>query len=394
MPWELNKVEVQRKNLIDAYVDGTLSMTELCKFYQISRKTAYKWLNRYYQQGAVESSLCDQSRAPINPYRNFDHVLIELAIEQKLKHRTWGPRKILAKLEREFPKVKWPSPTRLYEILKANHLVTPRRLRGRVPATHPLGQLNDANDIWTADFKGWFLTADNAKCEPLTIADAHSRFLIKCEHVDRKTADCIWPIYKDAFLEFGLPNRLRTDNGPPFASIGAGRLTSLGVNLIKAGVTPEWINPGHPEENGRHERIHLTLKQSVANPPAKDITEQKFWLKKFQQEYNFDRPHESLGMQTPGDFYSKSTRSWDGILRSPEYDASYKFVRKVGTGGGVTVKQRMYYISSALTDEYIGIKEDDDNLNIYYGPVFLGRLIPDVGLEKPKLVPKPIIRRG
>lgn len=393
MPWELNKVEVQRKDLINAFLDGDASMTELCKQYKISRKTAYKWLNRYIK-GKGESKLSDLPKAPSNPHRIYEDVHINIAIDTKLKHRTWGPRKILAKLKRDYPTVKWPSATRLYEIFKCLHLVTPRRIRGRVPATHPLGELNKSNDVWMADFKGWFLTGDSNKCEPLTITDGYSRFLIKCEYVPKKSVDYVWPIYREAFLEYGLPDRLRTDNGAPFGSRGAGRLTPLAVNLIKAGVTPEWIHPGHPEENGRHERVHLTLQQSVASPPANTLGEQIKKMKNFQEEYNFDRPHESLGMETPANCYSKSSRTWDGILRSPEYDTGKMFVRKVSQGGTIWIKQKEYYISGTLSGEYVGIANGDNELKIYFGPVFLGRLIPKVGFEKPELERKPIIRRG
>jgi putative transposase len=393
MPWELNKVEVQRKDLIDAFLNGDASMTELCKKYKISRKTAYKWLKRYIESRG-ELSLSDLPKAPKNPHKIFDDDLISIAVDTKLKHRTWGPRKILAKLRREYPEIKWPSGTRLYEIFKSLHLVTPRRIRGRVPATHPLGELNESNDVWMADFKGWFLTGDNKKCEPLTITDGFSRFLIKCEYTPKKSVEYVWPIYREAFLEYGLPNRLRTDNGAPFGSRGAGRLTPLAVNLIKAGVTPEWIHPGQPQENGRHERMHLTLKQSVANPPANNLPEQIRRMKGFQEEYNFDRPHESLEMKTPDCYYSKSIRQWDGILRSPEYDTGKMLVRKVSSGGTIWIKQKEYYISGTISGEYVGIEKEEDKLKIYFGPVFLGRLVIGKGLEKPKLERKPIIRRG
>ena len=143
------------------------------------------------------------------------------------------------------------------------------------------------------------MTQDGHKCEPLTITDGFSRYLIKCNHLEKKTANDVWGVFKEAFEEYELPNRLRTNNGPPFGSLGVGRLTRLSINLIKAGVMPEWINPGHPEENGRHERFHFTLKQEVANPPARTIQEQIIRMAAFQQEYNFERPHEALDMQTP-----------------------------------------------------------------------------------------------
>ena len=295
MVWRLQKVEEQRKILAQAYWLGTTSMSELCKQFGISRKTAYKWCDRYKKLG--DNGLKDLSKSPRNPNKLYSNEVIHMAIDMKLKKRTWGPKKIIAMLIQLHPRMDWPSPTRLYEIFKDNNLIVPRRLRGRVPATHPLGELNSCNDTWMADFKGWFLTGDNKKCEPLTITDGFSRFLIKCTHLHDKSSEYVWPIFAEAFREYGLPNRIRTDNGAPFGSVGAGRLTRLGINFIKAGVLPEWINPGHPEENGRHERFHLTLKQTIAIPPAATLEEQLIRLATFQEEYNFERPHEALNME-------------------------------------------------------------------------------------------------
>ncbi len=392
MPWELRKVEDKRKELIDAYIKGA-SMTDLCKCYLISRKTAYKWLNRYLELGS-EEALRDLSRAPHNPSRIFAEEQIRMALEFKLHHPTWGPKKVLAKLMMSYPELEWPSATWLYEIFREHHLVIPRRLRKRVPATHPLGEVNESNDVWMADFKGWFLTKDKAKCEPLTITDGYSRFLIRCEHMERKTADHVWPIFENAFKEYGLPNRIRTDNGPPFGCMGAGRMTRLSVNLIKAGVTPEWINPGHPEENGRHERFHLTLKKEVANPPAKNLTEQILRMRKFQEEYNYERPHEALNQQPPANHYYSSKRQWDGVLRKPEYNTLEMVVRKVCPSGCIWLNQGEYFVSQVMIGEYVGLKENaNGEIEVYYGPVYLGKL-KENGLERPKINPKKIIRRA
>lgn len=394
MAWELKRVEDQRKELVEAYLKGSLSMMDLCSKFGISRKTAYKWLSRFNAYGLA--GLTDQSKAPHHPSRLFSDENINAAIDLKLKYRTWGPKKVLAKLKKDYPKMMWPSPTRLYEIFKEHHLVSTRRLRTRVPATHPLGEVNDSNDVWVADFKGWFLTQDNKKCEPLTITDGFSRYLIKCEHLPRKSSEYVWPIFAEAFQEYGLPNRLRTDNGPPFGSVGIGRLTALSVNLIKAGVMPEWINPGHPEENGRHERFHLTLQTSTATPPAKTLQEQITRMVDFQEEYNFERPHEALNMETPGSCYQASKKVWDGQLRSPEYDAKL-LVRKVGQNGGIWLKQTEYYLGTTLIGENVGLQETEgDKLKVYYGPLYLGQITIGVShsLERPKLKPKPIVRRG
>ena len=192
----------------------------------------------------------------------------------------------------------------------------------------------------------------------------------------------------------GLPNRIRTDNGAPFGSVGAGRLTELSVNLIKSGVIPEWINPGHPEENGRHERFHGTLKQCIADPPAYSLEEQINRILPFQEEYNYERPHEALGMDPPSKHYYKSSRIWDGALRSPEYDTKEMLVRKVGQNGCIWIKQTEHYITQTLTGEYVGIKETEEGLKVNYGPVYLGRLKDgNRRIEKPKLERKAIVRR-
>ena len=392
MAWELKNVENQRRELTNAYIRGESSMTELCTKYGVSRKTGYKWIKRYQANGY--KGLEDLSKAPKKPHVLFSESFIEIAIELKIKHPTWGPKKILAKLNRDFPKLKWPSPTRLYEIFKEYHLVTSKRIRKRVPATHPLGDLNNSNDVWMADFKGWFLTQNKQKCEPLTITDGFSRYLLKCTHLEKKSVEHVWPVFESVFSEYGLPNRIRTDNGAPFATVGAGRLSQLSINFIKAGITPEWINPGHPEENGRHERFHLTLKIAVANPPAENLKEQLIKMVIFQNEYNFERPHEALNMDTPGTCYAYSIRKWDGKLRSPEYNTTECIVRKVGQNGCIWINQQEYYIGQTLTGEYVSIKESENNqFKLHYGPVYLGILSKDK-LECPKLKPKAIVRRN
>ena len=383
MAWENFKVEEQRKRVVIDYISKSSSMTTICKTYGISRKTAYKWVKRFLEFG--EEGLKDFSKAPIEPIYRYDNEHIERLIDYKSKHLKWGPKKIRVKLKEAFPSEDWPSPTRIYEIFKDYHLVTKKRIKGRVPATAPLGILNGCNSTWAVDLKGWFLTGDGHKCEPLTITDSYSRFLIRCIHLHHHSVEYVWPIFEDAFHEYGLPNRVRSDNGPPFGSVGAGRLTRLSVNLIKAGVIPEWIQPGHPEENGRHERFHQTLKLETATPPANTLVEQIQAFAEFHYNYNFERPHEALEMKTPSKIYQPFLRTWDGILRSPEYDRKEMDVRKVGQSGCIWVRQVEHYIGQALTGEYVGLKmNENEELDTYYGPVYLGKLRNN-GLEKPKL---------
>ena len=391
MAWELKKVEDQRKALVECYLKGNHTMAELCKHFGVSRKTAYKWVDRYQKHGL--EGLKDQPKAPRNPHSIFREEDIKQAIDLKLRYLKRGPKKILEMLRRNYPKKCWPSPTRLYDIFKEHDLILPKRIRKRVPATHPLGEVNNSNDVWTADFKGWELTGDGKKWEPLTITDGFSRYLIKCEHLAKKSVDNVWSIFEDAFREYGLPLRIRTDNGPPFGSIGVGRLTELSIKFIKAGITPEWINPGHPEENGRHERFHLTLSEELASPPANTLEEQIIRTAHFVEEYNFDRPHESLKMRSPGDVYKPSDRQWDGKLRSPEYDTQSMTVRKVGQNGCIWVQQTEYYLGTTLKGEYVGLKGSSEGIEISYGPVHLGKITLEKIFEKPKAKPKKMVRR-
>lgn len=383
MSWGVYKVENQRLEAMLAYLSGRFTMTEVCKKYNISRKTAYKWRNRYFAFG--EKGLQDISRAPKKPNSLYKEDQIEKAIDLKLLHKTWGPKKVLSALINEYPEEDWPSPTRLYEIFKNYNLITPKRIKGRVPATAPLGHVVDCNDTWGVDLKGWFLTGDGHKCEPLTIMDCHSRYLIECIHLDKHTSQDIWQVFEKAFLKHGLPLKVRSDNGPPFATIGAGRLSKLSINLIKAGVIPEWIRPGHPEENGRQERMHLTLKQEIATPPQPSISLQIKALSQFHHYYNYKRPHEAIGMKMPGNCHQKSIREWDGILRSPEYDTKDIMVRKTGENGCIWLNQTPHYIGEALSGEYIGLKPVEEAIfDLYYGPIYLGKL-DKRGFKKPKL---------
>ena len=382
MAWELKKVEDQRKELVNAYFEGSITMKDLCNRFGISRKTAYKWVKRYTVSGL--EGLKDQSKAPHSPHRLFDEEAINLAIHLKLQHRTWGPKKIQYKLKQYYPQIQIPSPTRLYEVFKEHHLVTARRLRSRVPATHPLEMVNESNDTWMADFKGWFVTQNNEKCEPFTLTDGFSRYLIKCVHLNNKNVKSVWAVLEEAFHEYGLPNRFRTDNGGPFGSTGVGRLTQLSINLIKVGVMPEWINPGHPEENGRHERMHLTLKQDTADPAAENLQMQIRRMQRFQRVYNFERPHEALHMQTPASIYRFSKKKWDGKLRAPEYGVESTFVRKIG-GNGCIRFGIDYFISQTLAGEHVGLRELEHGFQVYYGPIYLGFLVRGQGLNKPKI---------
>jgi putative transposase len=382
MSWKEVKVEEQRLNFIISYIEGKFSLASLCQEYGISRKTGYKWLERFFEKG--EEGLKDLSRAPHSHPHELSQEVVEAIIEIKETFRKFGAKKIHAKLQEIKPNLYLPSINGIGNVLSRFGLVVPRRYRKKVPGTAPLAHCVDANNVWAYDFKGWFLTGDGAKCEPLTITDSHTRYLIKCTSLTRKTATNVWSVFESAFREYGLPLRVRSDNGPPFAAPGAGRLSSLSVLFIKAGVVPEWIAPGKPQENGRHERFHLTLKNETASPPAATLKRQEKSFQRFQSYYNNDRPHEALLQKTPASLYRPSERIWDGILRSPEYVEDY-ILRKVMKCGCIAWYGKNVFISETLYGEYVGIIErDNDHFQVFYGPIELGWIDANKKFQKDK----------
>lgn len=384
MVWKETCAVEERMRLVMAIVENQESMAAACRRFGVSRKTGYKWLERYEQEGAA--ALADRSRAPrAHPQALTDRVVSRL-IEMRRAHPTWGPVKVRAYLERQAPRTRWPAASTIGDLFDREGLTVKRRLRRRSPpSSAPFGHCGAANDVWCIDFKGWFVTGDGAVCEPLTLSDAYSRYLLRCQAVPTTDTDRVWPILDAAFREFGLPRRLRSDNGPPFASIGAGGLSRLAVKVIKAGVVPERIAPGKPQQNGRLERLHLTLLHDTAKPPAQTLRAQIERLRRFQKIYNEERPHAALGNDTPATHYSLSPRRFDGVLREPGYDADHA-VRRVRHNGEIRWQGRTVYVSAALTGEPIGLLEvEGGSFTASYGPIILGVIAHgEDRLRKPK----------
>lgn len=298
MAWRMNAVQDQRKAFIEAYLDDNETMADLCRTYDISRKTGYKWLERYECGG--EDSLKDLSRAPLRQGLQIDPEVVSEILRIKHWKPKWGPKKIEGYFINHRSEVIRPCRTTIGNILERNGLTVSRKLRRRVPGkTAPLAHCNGSNDVWCCDFKGWFLTLNGSRYEPFTLTDADSRFLLRCVKLNRNDTNHVWGVLDAAFREFGLPWFLRHDNGPPFATCGVGRFSELSVRIIKAGVTPEWIDPGKPQQNGRHERMHQTLKSETAMPPELTLEMQDIRSKAFVEDFNFVRPHEALGQKTP-----------------------------------------------------------------------------------------------
>ena len=370
MSWKEVKVEEQRLNFIKEHIEAKVPFTKLCQNYGISRKTGYKWLERFLEKG--EEGLRNLSRAPHSHPHELSNEVVQSIIEMKETFPKWGAKKIHGKLPEVRPDLRLPSLNGIGNVLNRFGLVVPRRYRRRVPETAPLAHCSDTNSVWSYDFKGWFLTGDGSKCEPLTITDNHTRYLLKCTALKKKTAINVWSVFESVFYEYGLPLRVRSDNGPPFATAGAGRLSSLSIRFIKAGVIPEWIACGKPQENGRHERFHLTLKNETASPPAKTLKRQECVFQQFQAYYNNIRPHEALQQKTPASVYRPSERIWDGKLRSPEYEES-EIKRKIMKCGCIGWQGEKLFISETLYGEYVGLREEEDGYyKICYGPILLG----------------------
>ena len=384
MGWTETRVVDNRMRFVMLARTREQAFAQLCREFGVSRRIGYKWLARYEAEGPV--GLLDRSRAPHEHPHAVHAAIAERCVALRNAHPTWGPVKVRAWLQRNHPEVTWPAASSIGDLFDRQGLTVKRRLRRRsAPSSRPFSACAQPNDVWCIDFKGWFLTGDGTRCEPLTLSDAYSRYLLRCHPVARIDADHVWPILSAAFREFGLPTALRSDNGPPFASRGAGGLSKLAVKVIKAGVLPERIAPGKPQENGRHERFHLTLLQDTASPPAHSLRQQCERFRRFKRLYNEERPHEALNNNTPIEHYAPSSRHWDGVLHEPQYDDDQE-VRRVRNTGAVKWRGKLIYISEALVGEPVGLSEcADGSYHVSFGPVLLGVITHrDDRLRRPK----------
>jgi len=372
MGWTETCAVEERMRFVLAVQEHEESFAAVCRQFGVSRRVGYKWLARFEEEGAA--GLFDRSRAPLHQPQRLADSIAERCLEVRRAHPTWGPLKVRAFLARKSNRTEWPAASTIGELFDREGLTVKRKLRRRSPpSSAPFAGCEAANDTWCIDFKGWFLTGDGKRCEPLTLTDAYSRYLLRCQALARTDTDHVWPVLDAAFREFGLPHYLRSDNGSPFASRGAGGLSRLSVKLIKAGVTPERIAPGKPQQNGRHERMHLTLLQEVASPPARNMREQHERLRGFRQFYNEERPHQALDHAPPADRYQPSARRFDGVLRKPDYDDD-RDVRSVRRNGDIKWQGSTIYISEALVGEPVGLTENESGWTVSYGPILLGTI--------------------
>jgi transposase InsO family protein len=371
MPWrELSSVK-QRADLVREYESGLFTMTELAAQYGISRKTAYKWVAAYAAQGLA--GLPDRSRRPHHsPHATAPEVLAIL-LRLRQRHPRWGAKKLLTVAARRAPTTAWPCPSTVAAHFKAQGLITPRRRRQpplvvrstRAPITR-------ANEVWTTDYKGEFRTGDGRYCYPLTLRDGFSRFVLRCDALTAHTLAVTRPRFERAFAEYGLPERIRSDNGPPFGGPGLGRLSALAVWWLRLGIVPERIDPGHPEQNGSHEQFHAVLKADTTRPPASTAAAQQGRFRRFCREYNHERPHEALHQTVPATHYQPSARPFPRRLPPLDYPGHAE-IRRVDQNGYVSWR-RPLFVSAALADEAIAFEEVDEGIwTVTFATVVLGR---------------------
>jgi len=373
MPWKESKALDERKRFIQEWENEQDSLAELCRRFGISRPTGYHWIQRYQAEG--EAGLAERSRSPRHCPYAMSEAVVETVLKLRRQHPRWGPRKLQAYLSAEQPQGDWPAVSTIGALLSREGLAHPRRARRRTPPYGaPMAHAIAPNQVWCADYKGWFCCGDGQRCDPLTISDACSRFLLRCTAVPKTDGAEARAVFEAAFRQYGLPDRIRTDNGPPFASKAPAGLSRLSMWWLQLGIQHERIEPGHPEQNGRHERMHQTLKQETASPPRASLRQQQQAFRDFQREYNEQRPHEALNYRRPAELYVASERIYPSRLPELEYPAG-AHMRRISQQGSLKWKGSRTFLSEVLARQYVGLLETEDDLfELYYGPVLLGWL--------------------
>lgn len=376
MPWRTPDLVTIREDFVEQAMSGRHPVAALCNAYGISEKTGHKWLNRFKEEG--RPGLSDRSRAPRESPQRISLEVRREILALREKHPTWGPKKLCVVLRRRVPEMHWPAASSIGELLRREGCVRPRRRRNvgtGLPIDSGLTVATAANDVWSTDFKGQFRLTDGELCYPLTAQDTFSRFMIGTTALSSTASLPVEIAFTRHFKEYGLPKVIRSDNGVPFASPSAiGRLSKLSVWWIRLGIRPERIDPGEPQQNGTHERMHKTLKADATRPPSSSLSEQQLRFDRFRREYNDERPHESLGQETPASCYSASTRSFPARLPDLSYPGHCE-VRVVTQSGAINFGGRRFQISTALTNQELGLEETDDDLwTVSFGPLVLGTL--------------------
>jgi len=358
-----------RVELIRQWQQGE-SITVLAEVYGVARKTVYKWIERHSQEGM--KGLSDRSRVPHSSPQKLTPEMVEHILEARLKWG-WGPRKLLVKVSEAWPKEKLPAASTVAELLRSKGLSHTRKRRLLTPSyPQPFAAVEQANQTWCADFKGWFRTSDGTRCDPLTITDSHSRYLLCCQIAAKTDTTHVEALFDACFREYGLPAVIHTDNGAPFASRAPGGLSRLSMRWVRLGIVAERSRPSSPQDNGRHERMHRTLKHDTLRPPARNARRQQDAFHDWRKRYNEDRPHEALEYRTPASCYQRSTREFPRRVPEVQYDSDL-FVRKVSQSGDLNWKGQRFFVSEIFEGQSLGLKPNHDRFyEVFYGSLHIG----------------------
>jgi transposase InsO family protein len=359
MPWKECSVVEERLRFVARLLDGD-GMSEVCREFGISRKTGYKIFNRYKEHGL--EALDDRSRRPVRYANQLPAPIETMIVALKREKPHWGARKIRELLVRRLAgDVRVPAKSTVHAVLHRHGLVAPPGRPRRKAEGTALSPGAAPNDLWGVDFKGEFKMGDGRYCYPLTVTDHASRFLLLCEALESTREDLAVTAFEQLFRERGLPAAIRSDNGVPFASPnGLYTLSRLSVWWLRLGVEIERIKPGRPQQNGRHERMHLTLKRQTARPPGQNSLQQQDRFDAFKEEFNRERPHEALAMKTPAEVYRASSRPYSGLpeLAYPFHDREVL----VTACGRICMHRKKINISTVLAGQRLGVKEVDDGI--------------------------------
>jgi transposase InsO family protein len=384
MPWsESDRVSSRLEFIKAVAADPDTAFVELCRQHGVTAKTGYKWLARYEREGPA--GLLDAPPFAKKHPLAIDSATVAAISKLRKEHPRWGPRKLIQRLARLEPERKWPAPSTVGDILKRQGLITPRRRRQLLRAPVPASPTpTEPNDVWAMDFKGHFALRQGGRCHPFTMTDEASRYLLCCHGAATETDEVVRPCLEQCFEAYGLPWFLRSDNGNPFGTRTVGGLSRLVIWLVQLGVTPVRIEPGKPQQNGKHERFHLTLK--LETPVLDTFPAQQEAFDGFRFVYNDERPHEALKGASPSQVYRASPRR-PGALREPEYDSTF-VTRDANTHGVIGWRGVDVHVGKLLAHKSVGITlVEDDIAQLRYGPLVLGyfdgaapstRLLPEL----------------
>jgi len=358
MPWTESTKMDEKLRFVSRFLDGE-SISALCREFGISRVTGHKIVDRYKESGM--KAFTDRSRKPFRQANRLPFQIEKLIVQVKKEFPTWGAPKIRERIHTHYPDVALPAKSTVHAVLDRNGLVTKKRRRRTRLEGAPLSDTHVPNTLWCTDYKGEFMLGNKNYCYPLTVTDYASRFLICCEGLESTREADAFNVFERLFKEYGLPSNIRSDNGVPFASPNAlYGLSSLSVWWLRLGIGIERIKPGNPQQNGRHERMHLTLKKATTHPPGMNMLQQQDKFEDFIQEFNYERPHQALEMRRPADIYQPSNRKYEGLP-----DLAYPFHDKTVTitnCGRICLEGKKIHFSTVFAGQDVGLRQVEDDV--------------------------------